>query len=571
MPIRAVLMIAFCAAVFLLPASGIQCAQDAVGVSIIPQPMIVHKGQGVFTINSDTKLYSIAEHKPAADYLGRLLGLEVKVIFIPWPECTQAEVACAIKGYDPSNPLLKIPVDLSLERGDPLPQNAIIIADEAMKGPSREWYNLEVAPERIVISAGIPQGAFYGIQTLRQIALQDQGGVQWSFPGISIHDRPRFKWRGLMIDVARHFQPKEEIFKIIDAMAMFKLNTLHMHLVDDQGWRLEIDAFPQLTKIGSKREASGKFDLCMSPAGDAHQGFYTRDDMRAIIAYAAERFITVVPEIELPGHATAAIASVKGLSCLNKRFKVSNCWGVHPDIFCAGEEKVFEFLEKVLAEVAELFPGPYIHIGGDEAPKDRWKACPKCQKRIKDEGLKDEHELQSWFISRIEKRVNALGKQIIGWDEILEGGLPPRAAVMSWRGMQGGTDAAMQGHDVVMSPTSHCYLDYRQSAQPEPNAVGPVTTLEKTYSFEPVPEGLAAEAAKHIMGVQGNLWTEHIATPEHLQYMAFPRALAIAEVAWSAGTARDWAGFSRRLPAALALLKRMGVNYRQPLEGELAK
>lgn len=498
-------------------------------ISVVPRPASVQVCKGEFVFSGDTAVTT----DPALDAAARAVAQ-----LIP-----------------PSSPKREKPVDEGIHI-------------ERVKAPDlgAEGYILDISPGKIRIRAQEAAGAFYAAQTLRQLAAQSR-----AIPCGTIRDMPRFKWRGLMIDVARHFQPKEEIFKIIDAMALFKMNTLHMHLVDDQGWRLEIDAFPQLTKIGSKREASGKFDLCMSPAGDAHQGFYTKDDMHAIIAYAAERFITVVPEIELPGHATAAIASIKGLSCLNKRFKVSNCWGVHPDIFCAGEEKVFEFLEKVLAEVAELFPGPYIHIGGDEAPKDRWKACPKCQKRIKDEGLKDEHELQSWFISRIEKHVNALGKQIIGWDEILEGGLPPRAAVMSWRGMQGGTDAAMQGHAVVMSPTSHCYLDYRQSAQPEPNAVGPVTTLEKTYSFEPVPEGLPAEAAKHIMGVQGNLWTEHIATPEHLQYMAFPRALAIAEAGWSPVTARDWAGFSRRLPAALALLKSMGVNYREPREGELAK
>ena len=451
-----------------------------------------------------------------------------------------------------------------------IPGNGIVFEKTRDTGLGPEGYMLDVTPGQLRIRAAEPAGAFYAVQTLRQIG-QAGDGV-FTVPCVSITDAPRFKWRGLMIDVVRHFQPKEEIFKFLDAMALFKMNTLHLHLTDDQGWRLEIEAFPQLTEIGSRRDASTKFDFCMSPAGPAHQGYYTKEDMREIIAYARARFITIVPEIEMPGHATASIASVRGLSCLNKRFKVSNCWGVHPDVFCAGEDRVFEFLEIVLAEVAELFPGPTIHIGGDEVPKDRWKVCHKCQERMREQGLEDEDALQSWFIARIETYVNSLGKQIIGWDEILEGGLPPRASVMSWRGMQGGVAAAMEGHDVVMSPTSHCYFDYRQveDRESEPTAIGnAVTTLRETYGFEPVPGDIPQAARKHILGTQGNLWTEYIVEAEHLQYMAFPRALALAEVAWSPQDKRNWHSFTRRLPAALALLDGMGVNYREPRDGEL--
>jgi hexosaminidase len=504
------------------------------GAEVIPQPVSEKACEGAYYVSGGMPIVADPQFSQAVNAL---------MSFLPPPDPLAGDV-----------------------RGDGV---QLKLVDDAKLGA--EGYILDVSPQIISIKAASPAGAFYAVQTLRQLVSQNSEFL--AVPCVSITDTPRFPWRGLMLDVARHFQPKEEVFKIIDVMALFKMNTLHLHLVDDQGWRLEIDAFPQLTKIGSKREASTKFDFCMAPAGAASDGYYTKDDMREIIAYAQERFITIVAEIEMPGHATAAIASIKGLSCLNQRFKVSNCWGVHQDIFCAGEEKVFAFLEAVLAEVAELFPGPYIHIGGDEAPKDRWRACPKCQKRIKDEGLKDEHELQSWFISRIETYVNSLGKQIIGWDEILEGGLPPRATVMSWRGMQGGADAAMQGHDVVMSPTSHCYFDYRQSKDwdNEPGAIGAaVIPLDKTYSFEPVPADLPLDAQKHILGTQGNLWTEHIATPEHLQYMAFPRAVALAEVAWSPKDARDWAGFSKRLPAALSLLKAMGVNCREPRQGELA-
>ena len=553
--------------------------EESNSINVIPKPGVVKTSDGEFKINAQTRVISIREHLSAAEFLGELLGVEVEVAFIEWPPCDgPPDAQCALKVYTADDPIRKIEPDIVFKWGDPLPENAIVLTDEAMMSPSREWYKLTVSPERVIISAGIPQGAFYGIQTLRQLVSPDlvagthADGTEWTVPCVHIADRPRFRWRGLMLDVVRHFQPKEEIFKFIDAMALFKMNSLHLHLTDDQGWRLQIDAFPQLTKIGSKREASNKFEMCMAPAGPAHQGFYTKDDMREIIAYAQKHFITIVPEIEMPGHATAALASVKGLGCMKRQFKVSNCWGVHPDIFCAGEDRVFEFLEKVLAEVAELFPGPYIHIGGDEAPKDRWKACSKCQARIKAEGLADEHELQSWFISRIEEYVNSLGKQIVGWDEILEGGLPPRATVMSWRGIEGGKQAAAEGHDVVMSPTSHCYFDYRQveDSEGEPLAIGSaVTTLEETYSFEPVPEGLSYDAQAHILGTQGNLWSEYITEAEHLEYMAFPRAIALAEVAWTDKENRDWKDFTVRLPEALDMLKNRNVNFREPKPGEL--
>ncbi len=377
-----------------------------------------------------------------------------------------------------------------------------------------------------------------------------------SLPQIHIVDKPRFRWRGVHLDSSRHFFPKEWVKKLIDLAAYYKLNTFHWHLTDDQGWRLEVKKYPRLTEVGAWRRETME-------DGEPYGGFYTQEDIKEVVDYARRRFITIVPEIEMPGHSLAALAAYPELSCTGGPFKVGTEWGVMNDVFCAGSEETFTFLENVLAEVSELFPGEFIHIGGDEVPKLRWKNCVRCQARIKAEGLKDESELQSYFIKRVEAFLHSRGRRLIGWDEILEGGLAPRATVMSWRGVAGGIEAARSGHDVVMSPTSHCYFDYYQGRVEEPKAIGGFLPIDKVYSFEPIPPGLKPEEAAHILGAQANLWTEYIATPEHAEYMLFPRLWALAEVVWSLKE-KNWADFENRLRAHYDRLALRGVNYRVP-------
>jgi hexosaminidase len=346
---------------------------------------------------------------------------------------------------------------------------------------------------------------------------------------------------------------------------MHKFNTFHWHLTDDQGWRIEIKKYPKLTTVGSRRSETlvghgrrppFKYD------GEPYGGFYSQDDIREIVRYASERFITVIPEIEMPGHATAAVASYPVFSCTAEQIEVATRWGVFDDVFCAGKDTVFAFLEDVLDEVMDMFPSEYIHVGGDECPKTRWQHCPLCQARIRKEGLKDEHELQSWFITRMEKYINAHGKKLIGWDEILEGGLAPEATVMSWRGVTGGIAAAKMGHDVIMTPSTYVYLDYYQSEpQGEPLAIGGYLPLEKVYSYEPLPQELDAEEQKHILGLQGNVWTEYIPTAEHLEYMAFPRAFAVAETGWTPAMKKDFEEFLARFAILRERYDLMNLNY----------
>ena len=364
------------------------------------------------------------------------------------------------------------------------------------------------------------------------------------------------------LDCARHFFPKEFVKKYIDYLAMYKMNTFHWHLTDDQGWRIEIKKYPKLTEIGAWRNGSmighysdQKFD------DKRYGGFYTQEDIKEIVAYANQRHITIIPEIEMPGHAVAALASYPEYSCTGGPFEVGKIWGVLDDVFCPKDE-TFTFLENILSEVIALFPSKYIHIGGDESPKVRWKVCPNCQKRIKDENLKDEHELQSYFIQRIEKFVNSKGRKIIGWDEILEGGLAPNAAVMSWRGTEGGIAAAKQNHFVVMSPGSHCYFDhYQGEPKNEPIAFGGYTTVEKVYSFNPTPKELSTEEAKYILGAQANLWTEYIETPSHVEYMIFPRMLALSEVVWGTSNPEKFADFQNRMIQHFDVFDKKGINY----------
>ena len=428
-----------------------------------------------------------------------------------------------------------------------------------------EWYALGVQQDGIVLSATTEEGLYRGTRTLVQ--LLEQGQESATLPCLSILDAPRFEWRGMHLDVCRHFFPVEFVKKYIDLLARYKMNTFHWHLTEDQGWRIEIKKYPKLTEVGAWRSGSqvGPYSR-REYDSTAYGGFYTQEQVREVVAYAAERHITVVPEIEMPGHAMAALAAYPQLGCTGGPYEVQKGWGVFDDVFCAGNDSVFMVLQDVLAEVMELFPSEYIHIGGDECPKERWKACPKCQARMKAEHAKDEHELQSYFIQRIEKFVNSKGRKIIGWDEILEGGLAPNAAVMSWRGTEGGIAAAKSGHYAVMSPGSHCYFDhYQGDPANEPLAIGGHTTVQKVYSYEPIPTELKAEEAKYILGAQGNVWTEYILTPEHVEYMAVPRMLALAEVLWTPKEKRDEADFIRRLEQEFPKLDAMHVNASKSL------
>ena len=391
--------------------------------------------------------------------------------------------------------------------------------------------------------------------------------MAWLAPAVRIKDRPRFPWRGLMLDTGRHMFAPAFIKRLIDLMALHKLNVFHWHLTEDQGWRIEIKKYPRLTEIGAWRNISPLPGEMEAPDGQPYGGFYTQAQIREIVAYAASRFITVVPEIEMPGHAMAALASYPELGCTGGPYAVRTSWGIAKDVFCAGNEQTFAFLEDVLGELLALFPGEFIHIGGDESPKERWKACPKCQAAMQAHGLKDEEQLQSYFVQRIERFLNARGRRMIGWDEILEGGLAPNATVMSWRGMDGGLAAVQAGHDVVMTPTSHCYLDYPQTQALDPSLPKWMAhnTLEKVYEFEPVPGGLSPAESAHVLGGQGNLWTEFVPTEQRAEYMLFPRAAALAERWWSEAAARDFQDFSKRLGTGLLPhLESLGVNFRKP-------
>ena len=428
-----------------------------------------------------------------------------------------------------------------------------------------EWYSLSVTAKTITINAVEEAGLFRGSRTL--IQLLQQGRTTGSLSCLTISDHPRFPWRGMHLDVCRHFFPVEFVKKYIDLLARYKMNSFHWHLTEDQGWRMEIKSHPKLTEVGAWRKGSqvgpySRREYDSIPYG----GFYTQDEIREVVAYAAARHINVVPEIELPGHAMAALAAYPHLGCTGGPYEVQKGWGVFEDVFCAGNDSTFDMLEDVLVEVMELFPSPYIHIGGDECPKEAWKSCSKCQARKKAEGLKDEHELQSWFIQRIEKFVNAKGRKIIGWDEILEGGLAPNAAVMSWQGIEGGIAAARSGHYAVMSPGSHCYFDhYQGDPANEPLAIGGYTTVQKVYSYEPIPAELKPEEHQYILGAQGNVWTEYILTPEHVEYMAVPRMLALAEVLWTPKEKRNEADFIARLEREFPMLETMKVNASKSL------
>jgi hexosaminidase len=429
---------------------------------------------------------------------------------------------------------------------------------------SKEAYNLVVSSKGIMLESPSPNGLFYGIQTLLQLMPPiKQKLSEVVVPAIEIRDTPRFAWRGLHLDVGRHFMPKEFILKYLDYMAMHKFNTFHWHLTEDQGWRIEIKKYPKLTEVGSIRKETlvghyGNKVYDGTPVG----GFYTQDEIKEIVAYASDRFITVVPEIEMPGHALAALAAYPELGCTGGPYEVGTTWGVFDDVYCVGNAKTDTFLMNVLKEVIPLFPGEYFHIGGDECPKTRWQKCPLCQERMKAEGLRSENELQSFFVQRMEKFLNENGKKLIGWDEILEGGLAPNAAVMSWRGEKGGIAAAKEHHFVVMTPGTYCYFDhYQADPKNEPLAIGGFLSLKKVYSYEPVPASLTEEESKYVMGAQGNVWTEYMKTPQQVEYMVYPRAAALAEVVWSPKGPKDFENFKNRLIRLTKFYEILGINY----------
>lgn len=434
---------------------------------------------------------------------------------------------------------------------------------------NKEGYVLTTTSEGILINGQTENGVFYGCQTLRKSIPAEAQGADILLPAGSIKDEPRFTYRGMHLDVCRHFFPLEFIKEYIDLLALHNMNTFHWHLTDDQGWRIEIKKYPKLTEVGSKRNCtvvgkarSGKYDNI--PYG----GFYTQEQAKEIVKYAQERYITVIPEVDLPGHMLAALAAYPDMGCTGGPYKVSPDWGIFEDVLCIGNEQSMQFLEDVMAEITEIFPSKLVHIGGDEAPRTRWAKCPKCQARIKAEGLKTdkqhtaEDRLQSYCMTRIEKFLNSKGRQIIGWDEILEGDVAPNATVMSWRGTSGGIKAAQMGHDVIMTPNLYCYFDYLQTAdsKDEPLGIGGYVPVEKVYSLDPT-AALTEEQAKHILGAQANLWTEYIATTEHAEYMILPRMAALAEVQWTQPEKKDYADFTQRLPRLIKFYQRDSMNY----------
>ena len=511
---------------------GNSCS-DRKGIDVIPMPRSVEYHSGNFTISPETKFYTnlSAESRQAlTDYLeGTSLGS------VPF-----AESATGNNG-----------IELNLC------DSSIVTGNEA--------YRIEIDKKGIRLSASTETGIFYGLQTLLQLLNNSDNKT---LPALTINDSPRFPYRGLHLDVSRHFFDKEFVKKQLDAMAYFKMNRLHWHLTDGAGWRIEIKKYPRLTSFAAWRPFDklndwwvGGRTFCEQDDPRAVGGYYTQDDIREVVAYAAERHITIIPEIEMPGHSEEVLATYPELSCSGKPY-------VNAD-FCIGTEKTFEFLENVLLEVIDLFPSEYIHIGGDEASKSSWKTCPRCQRRMADEHLNSVDELQSYMIHRIEKFLNDHGRKIIGWDEIIEGGLSPTATVMSWRGEEGGIKAVKAGNQAIMTPGKYCYLDAFQDApNTQPMAIGGYLTLEKVYSFEPVPDSLSTKEAELILGVQGNVWTEHIPTPEHYEYMIYPRILALAEIGWSPSEVKKWDNFHTRALQAVNMLREQGYNP-FPLEKEI--
>ncbi len=518
-------------------------------------PAEVKMGEGSFLLNKKTTIFLAGGnlHNEAAllnNYLQKKIGYTLQIT----------------KGYEKGK-----------TKSEPV-SNYITLNYDRLDYKISGAYVLKVNKNNVYIGGDNSEAVFYAIQTLLQLiensnTKQSNTKLQtpnnklqttniYTIPQLTITDYPRFPYRGMHLDVCRHFFSIDYVKKYIDYLATYKYNTFHWHLTEDQGWRIEIKKYPNLTNVGAYRDRTliGRYG---SNTYDSikYGGFYTQAQIKEIVQYAKERFITVIPEIEMPGHSTAALASYPYLGCTKGPYKVMDTWGVLDDVYCAGNDSTFTFLQIVLDEVMALFPSKYIHIGGDECPKERWKKCMACQKRMKDNNLKDEHALQSYFIQRMEKYLNSKGKSIIGWDEILEGGLAPNATVMSWRGEEGGIEAAKQNHDVIMTPGSHCYLDHSQSKNEDSLTIGSYLPLEKIYNYEPIPAVLNAEQQTHILGAQGNVWTEYIANTSKLEYMVFPRMIALSEVLWSPKANRDWKDFERRLPTIFERLDKEKINY----------
>jgi hexosaminidase len=509
---------------------------------IIPQPVHLTPRQGEFLLNQDVVVSAALPAQPAVQELVKLLtpllGGAPRV-----KEPTEGERA------------VRLDFDASLPR---------------------EGYRLQILPDSIMLNAGSPAGVFYAVQTMQQMLPSTffhgaalPGCKPYTLPCAEIVDSPRFGWRGAMLDACRHFLPLDFVKKFIDLLALHKMNTFHWHLTEDQGWRIEIKKYPRLTGVGAWRSETlvGKLkrdDPSPQYDGVVHGGFYSQDEIRQVVAYAAERHINIVPEIEMPGHAQAAIAAYPELGNRSMPIGVSTHWGIHEDVFNV-EEGTIRFLQNVLDEVMDLFPSPFIHVGGDECPKKQWRESPRAQARMQALGLKDEDELQSYFVRRMDAFLTARGRRLIGWDEILEGGLAQNATVMSWRGEKGGIEAALAGHDVVMAPNTYTYLDYYQDEdkEREPLAIGGYLPLERVYNYDPIPASLDPAQAHHVLGTQAQLWSEYIPNPQQVEYMAFPRLCALAEVAWTPLEGKNWEDFNTRLRSHLLRLDGLGVNYRR--------
>lgn len=500
-------------------------------IALIPQPEKLTQGSGNFSITPKTKIVLAGS------------GLEQSAKFLN-------DYLQSFFGFK-----------LAIQKSGDF-KNNIVLNYEKMEYGIPGAYQLHVKKDEIHIGGDNATGTFYGVQTLIQL-LPYAKSNSLSVPVVEIEDKPRFGYRGLMLDVGRHFFPLDYVKKFIDFIAMHKMNTMQLHLTEDQGWRIEIKKYPKLTSVGAYRNGT----IIGHHPGTGNDntrygGFYTQNEIKEMVKYATERYVTIIPEIEMPGHASAAIAAYPQLSCFpdsatkhnakvtwagsEQGKQVQQAWGIYPDVF-APTEYTFQFLQDVLDEVLPLFPSKYIHIGGDECPKDAWKKSAFCQQMIKDKNLKDEHGLQSYFIQRMEKYLNSKGRQIIGWDEILEGGLAPNAAVMSWRGEKGGIAAAKEKHQVIMTPTGWAYFDYSQTKKEDSLTIGGYLTVQKVYSYEPLPKELAADEVKYVMGAQANLWTEYIGNPRKLEYMLFPRLSAMSEVLWSPKESKDWISFEKRL------------------------
>jgi len=508
--------------------------------NIIPLPRNIEMGAGnPFAINAST------------------------TISFPKKDENLKQIAAFLSEY------IQISTGIQLQVTDSPNSKSNIELQSNFKNENKEAYKFDVTQNKIIINGSTSAGTFYGVQLLRKVLMIQKANSTIELPNVSIVDYPRFGYRGMMLDASRHFAPVDFVKKFIDILALHNINTFHWHLTDDQGWRIEIKKYPKLTEIGSTRAETQVGKSKNEYDGKPHGGFYTQNEIKEIVTYAQKRFITVIPEIDLPGHMMAALASYPEIGCAGKDYEVRKNWGVSEDVLCVGNEKTFEFLEGVFEELIPLFPSNYFHIGGDECPKTSWENCPKCQAKITELGLvKDskhsaEEKLQSYCISRIEKFLNSKGKKIIGWDEILEGGIAPNATIMSWRSFQGGIEAAQQGHDAIMTPSSHCYFDHYQGndTKSEPLAIGGYTSIERVYSFEPIPEVLNSEQRKHIIGAQANLWREYMPTSDYVEYMILPRLAALSEVLWTTPEKKNYANFITRLTDLLPIYDELKYNY----------